>query len=991
MLQLFLLVLFFFSGVSALIYQTLWIRQFGLVFGVDIFAASTVLTAFMAGLALGSYLFGRLVDRNVNPLKLFAALELGIGLFALLFPFSFKGLDWIYLALYRALPLGFYATQLYRFVLAFLFLMIPTMLMGGTLPVLSKVFVKKMQSMGWNVGKLYSVNNLGALVGCFLAGFILIRWIGQQNSMMLAAAFNLFNAGMAFLLYRRVRMHDEPIPPPSLPALNRTASMPDYVIRFVMWAFAVEGFAALAYEVIWTRILLGFSYDKSVYFYSTVIFTFIFGLSFGSILMAKVTDRNKNLLLLFARIEIAIGVLAIILLTAFARIANILNVWRLEYGDNWWGSLGREYLLFFMVMVIPATLMGMIYPIVSRLCTPHLKRLGTRLGEIGFLDTVGSIFGAFVAGFVMIPFLGVAKAVIITAVINIGIGIIAVLIEPAAARKSKGIWIGAVLVVFIALMVTLPNSNYFRHWQTRRPGDRLLFYKEGPDAAIAVPQHSDGTKFLAINGSVTAFAEFGDIRVHKMLGCLPALLHEKPDTALVIGLGMGITARSLLATGIHQVDCVEINSGVVDACAGYFTDVNQSVLNDPRVNLIVDDGRSYLHMTKKKYDIITTNAVHARLSGNLYTREFYEICRQRLQPNGVMCQWTSTNWLTPKEFKSLITAFQSVFPHTSLWLVNAGHLLIIGIPNALQINMTALTTRMAEPQIQADLSSYSLGTPELLLAHFVMDEEILPTVLKKVPVNSDDRPYAELSRVVSKMQIPEIVLEFIHDKTNLSKRLSFTNKTEDEKQSLMQQVANYSLAEKYYLEGAFAENMYNQPLLALNMLTQALQLQPNDYRYHEEAASVNLILAQQERLSEKERNIFLDNSIAHLEAMTIAVPDFAFDWNNLGYVYMNRGRLADAERAFRRAIELAPDNPMPRNYLASIVGGRGELAEAESLLKAAIHDYPDEVESYYRLGLVYELMKKPQDAHDAFMQAVSRDPSYRDAYQKLQNTGRSKS
>lgn len=986
MLQLLLLVLFFFSGVSALIYQTIWIRQFGLVFGVDIFAASTVLTAFMAGLALGSYLFGRLVDRKVNPLKLFAALELGIGLFALLFPLSFKGLDWIYLTLYRALPLGFYATQLYRFVLAFLFLMIPTMLMGGTLPVLSKVFVKEIQSMGWNVGKLYSVNNLGALVGCFLAGFFLIRWIGQQNSMMLAAALNLMNAGAAFLLYRSVP-HTEPIPPTVSSAFERMAAVPDHVIRFVLWAFAVEGFAALAYEVIWTRILLGFSYDKSIYFYSTVIFTFIFGLSFGSFLMAKVTDRNKNLLMLFARIEIAIGVLAIILLTAFAHIADILNEWRLGYSENWWGNLGREYLLFFLAMVIPTTLMGMTFPIVSRLCTPHLKRLGTRLGEIGFLDTVGSIFGAFVAGFVMIPLLGVAKAVIITAVINIAIGVIAVLIDPALSRNSKSAWLGAVFVVFLTLMVTLPDAQYFRHWQTKRPGDRLLFYQEGPDAAIAVPQHSDGTKFLAINGSVTAFAEFGDIRVHKMLGCLPSLLHEKPDNALMIGLGMGITARSLLATWIEQVDCVEINRGVVDASAGFFADVNQSVLKDPRLNLIVDDGRSYLHMTQKKYDLITTNAVHARLSGNLYTREFYENCKQRLQPNGVMCQWTSTNWLTASEFKSLITAFQAVFPHTSLWLVNAGHLLIIGTPNALQINMTDLSSRMADPSVQADLASYSLGTPELLLAHFVMDEQILPAVLKNMPVNSDDRPYAELSRVVNKMQIPEIVLEFIHYKTDLSSRLFFDDQTEGERQSFIQQVTSYSLAEKYYLEGAFAQNMYNQPLLALNMLTQALQLQPRDYRYHEEAASIDLVLAQQGPLSAQERNIFLDNSIAHLEAMTNIAPGFAFDWNNLGFVYMNRGHLAEAEKAFRRAIDLSPENPMPRNYLASIVGGRGELAEAEMLLKTAIHQYPDEVESYYRLGLVYELMKKPQDARDAFAQVVIRDPSYRDACQRMQNMG----
>lgn len=982
-----LLILFFFSGVSALVYQTVWIRQFGLIFGVDVFAVSTVLTAFMAGLALGNLIFGRIVDKRKNALMLYVWLELGIGLFALLFPFSFKALDALYVSLFRILPLGFYATQLVRFFIAFLFLLIPTTLMGGTLPVLTRFFVKKLKTLGWNVGRLYSVNNLGAFVGCLLAGFLLMRLVGLQNSIFIAAGLNVFNALVIFLLQPLFNSEIKPAQDneQAEPADADVRPLPTAVLRFVLLAFAIEGFAALAYEVIWTRILLGFSYDKSVYFYTTVILSFIFGLSFGSILIAKILDKKKDLLLLFAGVEAAIGISAILILTAFSRIAELLDSLRLSYGESWWGSLGREYLIFFAAMVIPTTLMGMTFPIVSKICTPHLKRLGTRIGEIGFLDTIGSVFGAFAAGFILIPLFGVLKSVLLAAGINILIAAIMVIIHPRRAVRFKVWALGGTAIMILLSLLTLPGNQYFQHWQTKRTSDRLLFYHEGADATIAVPQHSDGVKFLAINGSVTAFANYGDTRVHKMLGYLPWMLHDNPHQALVIGLGMGITAQSLMLPGMESVDCVEINRGVVEAAAGYFAKENKNVLAEDRLNIIIDDGRSYLHTTEKKYDLITSNAVHARLSGNLYTTEFYQMCRERLNKNGVMCQWTSTNWLSPREFKSLITAFQSVFPHTSLWLVNAGHLLMIGTPEPLAIHYAAFAKRFDLRKVQMDLKDFALGDPDEFLAHFVCDERMLPQFLQNAPLNSDDVPIAEFSRVVSKMQIPEILLGLIHIKQDLVDRLYFDKERLDEMTAIKKRVRDYSSAEKYYLEGVFARNIYNQPLLALNMMTEALKLEPNDYRYHEEAASINLELAQGQAQSDEELATFLNNAIDHLQVMTTAWPGFAFDWNNLGYVYMNRGQLEKAQSAFRTAIKLEPKLPLPRIYLASILGGQGHLDQAEELLRAALDNFPDEIEAWYRLGLVYEFMGRKKEAREAFENVVQRKKNYRDAAVRIRH------
>ena len=270
-----LLCLFFLSGVSALIYQILWIRKLGLLFGVHVFAVSAVLTTFMAGLAFGSRFFGKYADRHGDPLRIFLFLELGIGLFALTFPLSFKLLTVVYSRLLFVLPDNPYLTNITRFLLSFLYLIFPTVLMGGTLPVLSKFFVRRLGELGHHVGSLYSVNNLGALIGAFLGGFVLIRAVGLDMSVVIAAVLNLINAAIIYFTGKSSReLALSTVAPLQDVAAAGTSSdhspnghaYSPQVIRIVLWAFAIEGFTTLSYEVVWTRILLGMSFDKSIYF-----------------------------------------------------------------------------------------------------------------------------------------------------------------------------------------------------------------------------------------------------------------------------------------------------------------------------------------------------------------------------------------------------------------------------------------------------------------------------------------------------------------------------------------------------------------------------------------------------------------------------------------------------------------------------------------------------------------------------------------------------
>ncbi len=961
-----LLLTCFLSGFSALVFQIIWMRKFGLLFGVNVFAVTTVLTAFMAGLALGSLYFGRRVDRTKNPLTLFALLQTGIGLFGLAFPLLFSGLTRFSAFFFQHVSAGFYPAMLLRFFFAFLFLLVPTTLMGGTLPVLSKYMVKSLQNIGWRIGHLYSLNNLGALLGCFAAGFVFIQALGLTVSLMIASVVSLFSAAIVFGVVRMDRYNKSALNTESQVISENTPQYSRRILRIVLWAFAIEGFTTLAYEVIWTRILLGFSYDKSVYFYTTVVLTFLFGLFFGSLIIARWIDRKKNLLAIFAGLEIAIGLSAVIMLPVFTAVTGKLVDARAAYGENWWRFLGMEYFYYFIAMLLPTVLMGMTFPVVGKICTNSLQQLGRRIGKIGYLDTVGSIFGSFTAGFIFIPVLGVVKAALLTALLNVLIGLVLLVFHPVYKVRTKmtaGILTAVVFVFFTAFV---PREQYFKYWQTRKPGDRLLFYHEGPGATVAVPQHPDGIKVLAIDGAVTAFADFGDTRVHKVLGYLPLLLHPAPRNALVIGLGMGVTAQSLIQPYMEHVDCVEICAGVEQAADEAFAAENKNVPEHTKFNILIEDGRSFLLLTDKKYDIITSNAIHVRHSGNIYTSDFYRICRERLTSGGIMCQWMSTNWLTETEYKSLVKAFIDVFPHVSYWCVNPGHVLLIGSSGSPVIKMDDWTEKFAGAKLQADLGAVNLANVYSFLAQYICRKAKLAAYVNGIEPHTDDHPVAEFSRVVSKAQNPGII-----DALVLLKGPATALTAPDVTARQRDRIEEYALAETAYLKAMLAYYFGRDVKKATFLLNQAVEKVPHDYRFHEELASMYYNYR------------MYDYAIHEMNKVLEIFPESAIEHEHIAMIYMDTGNLEKAKNHFLTAVELAPENPLPHYHLARIFVEEKNFERAIRELEAVIRDYPDYTGSYIYLAQIYIERKKRQNAIDILQLCLERHPGNREAAELL--------
>lgn len=962
-----ILVAYFLSGFSALVYQIIWMRKFGLLFGVNVFAVSTVLTAFMAGLALGNLYFGRLIDRYKKPLLLFALLETGIGLFGLIFPFLFHNLTRFSAFFFQHMNMAFYPSMIFRFVFAFFFLLFPTTLMGGTFPVLSKFLVKRLQTLGWHIGHLYSLNNLGAVFGCFAAGFIFIQAVGLNISLFIAAVINLLIAAAVFIFIRLFH-HEKTISTSEelLTAPDKKTQYSRRTLTIVLWAFAIEGFTTLAYEVIWTRILLEFSYDKSVYFYSTVVLTFLFGLFLGSLIVARWIDRNKNLLAVFAWLEVAIGLTALVLLPVFASLTEMLINARPSYGESWWQYLGMEYFYYFLSMLVPATLMGMTFPVVGKICTENLKQLGRRIGKIGYLDTVGSIFGSFTAGFILIPLLGVVKAVIATALLNIVIGLFLLGFHPKYKFRFKISAIMLTVTFFFIVTAFVPREKYFKYWQTGKPGDRLLFYNEGAGATVAVPQHPDGIKVLAIDGAVTAFSDFGDTRVHKVLGYLPMLLHPGPHNALVIGLGMGVTAQSLIQPAIEYVDCVEICAGVVDASRVAFAPENKNVHEHPKLKIYVEDGRSYLLLTRKKYDIITSNAIHVRHSGNIYTSDFYQICRDHMTPNGIMCQWMSTNWLTEDEYKSLIKSFIDIFPYSSYWCVNPGHVLLIGSMQPITVSLSDLKEKFHQDKLQTDLSPVDLEDVYSFLAQYICRENKLKQYIEGIKAHSDNHPIAEFSRVVNKAQNPAVIEGLIRLKESPSMQIVRHESAEDG-----EILDRYSLAETAYLQAMQAYYFNRDVQQTTFFLNQAIKNVPNDYRFHEELASVYY------------NHQAYDYAIYEMQRALEIFPESAVEHEHLAMIYLDIGDMGNAKKHFLSAIQYAPDNPLPHYHLARIFVEEKQYGRAVEELERVIVAYPDYPGSYYYLAQIYIEQKKIAEAIRILQSCLDRCPEYREAAELL--------
>ncbi|MFC1573108.1 fused MFS/spermidine synthase [Candidatus Eisenbacteria bacterium] len=677
--------LLFFSGFASLMYEVIWTRTLLSTFGATVYASGTVLTSFMAGLAIGSYWAGRLVDRSrAHPLRVYAVLELLIGLFALVFPLLLKGITAIHIGAFRSLGSSFYLLSLVRFALAFVALLFPAILMGATLPVVIRQGVRRMPEVGAGVGRFYAINTIGAALGTFATGYFFIEWLGLRGASLLAVALNVIVFAGAIVLAKRVAAPDAeepvetadghqaptvvqkaakkrkspgkkeargkqaarktkkipaaaPLPPPLAGGVDRTV---------VLLAIAISGCCALAYEVLWARILV-YVLGNFVHSFSIMLSTFLVGIALGSFVLGRVADRVRRPMLLFAGFQLVIGLSAILILPAFDQII----IWRDKFLDSmtlvgsmddyqspWWTFTFWKLATTFLLMIIPTFFMGASFPLANRLYIRGRETLGRGVGAVYASNTVGSIVGAFAASFVLIPLIGLRSAALVAVSLNLLAA--AVLFSRREGRwaplRLAGMLAGVLAIVWLST-VMLPREIFHPIFAKAEKGKRLIYVDEAVSGTVTIHETPGGFRVIDINGLNVAGTKFGFLCTQKLQAHFPLLMHPDPARVMQIGFGTGGTCFSVsIHPEVERIDCVEINPGIIEA-APYFLPNNQNILDDPRVNVEIEDARNYVLATDRRYDVILSDSIHPRFTGNgmLYTSDYFEMacsrpgCRQR--------------------------------------------------------------------------------------------------------------------------------------------------------------------------------------------------------------------------------------------------------------------------------------------------------------------------------------------------------------------------
>ena len=450
--------LFLCSGVSSLIFEVVWLRQLSVILGNTVFAVSAVLTVFMGGLALGSFLAGRMIDRRNDPLRVYALIEISIGLLGFLLTSLLTQTGPVYILFHNSMGDNPILQYIARYVFSFFLLIIPTTLMGATLPVLSKFVVENKYSLGLNVGRLYALNTLGAAGGCYLAGFMLIGNLGIRMTVLIASALSVTVGALAW--YYQKRLGESGFIIYESPVYESESSHKQSNFRIlILGVFAISGFVALGYEVLWTRVLISYL-GNSVYAFSTMLTTFLIGIALGSLVLSSFVDKRKRLVTCFGLIEVTIGFYVLLSLYMFGWGVDKLAMLRQPYPV--WQWTGVRFMKAFALMFVPTFFFGATFPVASRIYTINFRRVGQSIGELYTWNTLGAIIGTVVTGFVLMPMLGIEKSLLVLLCMNLCIGMALCVAEPNMTRKSIFLLLAAIALTTGIGLSKVPR-NIFRH------------------------------------------------------------------------------------------------------------------------------------------------------------------------------------------------------------------------------------------------------------------------------------------------------------------------------------------------------------------------------------------------------------------------------------------------------------------------------------------------------------------------------------------------
>ena len=722
----------FLSGLSALIYQLIWVRLLGLVFGVSSLAVATVVAVFLLGLGIGSWLFGRWSERTRDPLRLYLVVELGIAVLSLASYLVISDLPlYRYLYEYAYNHLDFYGMSLVRLLLSMLVLLPPVVLIGGTLPLVAKYFLTVPSALGSRFSKVYYLNTLGAFAGALLTGFVLVRFVGVFNTLMIAVAGNLAVAAIiAVGRSETVPRREEP----------EDGTSPYSYMLVVLFA---TGFISLSYEMLWARILSTYGLSTSQAF-SLIVAGFLLGFSAGSFLVSRIIDSRRDPEGIFGTVCILTavgGALVLFLFQRFEAATALLD--RSSPMDSLTASLA----LAFSVSFVPAVFMGILFPLGLKIYSRDIDRIGAKAGNIFVANTAGCVLGSLLTGFVLIPFAGMWNTTLLLVNMSLLIAVFMLL------RKRRFAWPGW---AFLLLAFAGANLLVFSDSKTfyKQMGDLdLVYYAEGLSGTVTALE-TRGYRGLFVDGQNVSGTDRVLLADSKMLAHLPLLLNDDPRAALTVGYGTGTTSGSMLQHDV-SVYAVEIEEKILEA-APLFRDVNRASYADPALNVVLDDARNYIDFTDERFDVIVTDVTNLKYKRNpyLYTRDYFRIMQDALEEDGIAAAWLPVGGLSFEDLRTLIATFDAVFPHTTVWFFTpypTHFVILVGTPGDTKVDIGKLAQRMRK--VQDDLRTIDVGTVYQLASMLLLGERDVDDLVAGARIHTDDRPILEFSDMREYMMV----------------------------------------------------------------------------------------------------------------------------------------------------------------------------------------------------------------------------------------------
>ncbi len=1012
-IQLLIILLFIISGLASLIYQVVWFKQLSYFLGSTTYSQSIVLATFMGGLALGSWYWGKKADKSSNQLKIFAYLEIALAFYCFFYHQIFEISSNLFFTVATSASMAPDSASVLavKFFISAITILLPTFLMGGTLPVLVRFLTNSSNQIGKNVAILYFVNSLGAVLGTGIAGFFLLQYLGLKLTTYFGATIELSVGVIALFLAFKYKSSQPTLSEKgkelSSPTQNDVSSVESAFLshRTVLILALLSGVSAMIYEVGWLRLLIPIL-SSSTYSFTIILVTFITGITIGSYIVYKFNDRIKKTLFTIGLCQLGIVLSLLITLPQFEKVPYW--IWSSSEGILESTYPFFQYILIqvsyvFLLLIVPTIFMGMTLPLLSRYASKVKETAGETIGNLFAVNTIGTVIGSLAAGLLLVPHIGIRYTIELAVLINLLMAIILIRASKGSEFRIKIAALGIVLITSGWYFMRMSNENwghaimlseiprqinrvqapssYDEFYTNATKGDTILYYKEGIGGTIVVATNGRET-FLTTNGKGDANT-VSDLRTQVSLGLTPITLHAKPDSIFVIGFGAGTTVGHAAShPSVKYAEVAEISSEVVDASV-HFNSINQKPLENKKINVIRDDGVSALRLSKKKFDVIISQPSNPWSAGvgNLFTDEFFRDCKSKLKPGGFVAQWLNLYEIDDKSLQLIFRTALGRFSNLSLWHIGRADILLVCSDQ--KIDPDLLRMRESYEQVKeqfqlADIYSYSA----FLSQQLTNDISRIRKYAGEGVVNSENHPYLE-------MWAPKAFFYNLNPKKfiSLDERRNFKdskllltrylNSKEVNKEEILQaglfQSTGGSKELAYYLADLNPEIYLAWSQKANLAGDQVKALEYMELAHKKGAIETKDITLQRIRLYGEQGKT--DLALKEIEKALVVDANSADLYYQKGTLLMSQNKMEEAEKHLLKAISLNPKLADAYNNLATIKGMKQDYKAVIDILNKAVLQDNSNSKIFFNRGYAKGFMGDFQGAVNDFTQTLILDPA----------------